>query len=74
VVVRALETTGRASRARLELGLLGRVLEEDFGPHQLRTFRVPADPSAPVEEVDLVEWALRVDTGTGTGQDRAESR
>ena len=74
VIVRALETTGRPARARLELGLLGRVLEEDFGPHQLRTFRVPADPAAPVEEVDLVEWPLRVDRGTGTGEDRAESR
>ena len=53
-----METTGRPARARIALGLLGRVLEEDFGPHQIRTFRVPADPAAPVQEVDLVEWPL----------------
>ena len=35
-----------------------RVLEEDYGAHQIRTFRVPADPAAPVQEVDLVEWPL----------------
>ena len=58
LVVRAVETTGRPARARIVLGLLDRVLEEDFGPHQIRTFRVPADPAAPVQEVDLVEWPL----------------
>jgi alpha-mannosidase len=67
LVVRALETTGRPGCARLELGLAGRVVEERFGPHQLRTFRVPADPDAPVQEVDLVEWPLEVDSGTGRG-------
>ncbi len=56
LVVRAVETSGRPGRARLTLGLLDRVLEEDFGAHQIRSFRVPADPAAPVQEVDLVEW------------------
>ncbi len=56
LVVRAVETHGRPARARIDLAVVGRVLEEDFGPHQIRTFRVPADPAAPVQEVDLVEW------------------
>jgi alpha-mannosidase len=67
LVVRALETTGRPGCARLELGLAGRVVEERFGAHQLRTFRVPADPDAAVEEVNLVEWPAQVDSGSGTG-------
>jgi alpha-mannosidase len=36
----------------------GRVIEEDFGPSQLRTFVVPADPSAPLVETDLIERPL----------------
>ncbi len=64
LVVRAVETTGRAARARIVLGVGDRVLEEDFGAHQIRTFRVPADPGTPVQEVNLVEWPS---PGDGTG-------
>jgi alpha-mannosidase len=70
LVVRALETTGRPGCARLELGLTGRVLVRPFAAHQLRTFRVPVDPGAPVQEVDLVEGPLWVDSVAGTGEDR----
>jgi alpha-mannosidase len=59
LIVRAVETRGERTTARLALPLVGRVLEQEFAPYQLRTFRVPADPSAPVTEVDLVEWPLR---------------
>ena len=58
VVVRAVETRGEAGRSRIELPLLGRTIEEDFGPSQLRTFVVPADPAQPVREVDLIERPL----------------
>ncbi|MPV37000.1 alpha-mannosidase, partial [Georgenia subflava] len=58
LVVRAVETTGRPGRARLELGVAGRVVEADFGAYQLRTFTVPAAPDAPVREVDLIEWPV----------------
>ena len=54
VVVRAVETTGAAGRARLELPLLGRAIEAEFGPSQIRTFRVPLD-GGEVREVDLLE-------------------
>jgi alpha-mannosidase len=55
LVVRAVETTGRPGRARIELPIVGRVVEADFGPSQIRTFRVSADA---VTEVDLIEWDL----------------
>jgi alpha-mannosidase len=58
LVVRAVETRGEHATARIELPLVGRALEAEFGPFQLRTFRVPADPNAPVSEVDLVERQL----------------
>src|SRR6185437_10926284 len=41
LIVRAVECTGRAGPARIELPMLGRTIEADFGPHQIRTFRVP---------------------------------
>jgi alpha-mannosidase len=46
-VLRAYETAGRAARARLEL--LGDVVEADFGPHEIKTFRDGV-------EVNLLEW------------------
>ena len=57
LIVRAVESTGRPGRARIELPLLGRVLTADFGPSQIRTFRVPVD-GGEVREVDLIEWDL----------------
>jgi alpha-mannosidase len=58
LIVRAVETTGRAGRSRIELPVVGRVIEEPFGPSQIRTFRVPRDPALPVVEVNLVEWPV----------------
>jgi alpha-mannosidase len=56
LVVRAYETSGRASRATIELPLVSRSLTADFRPHELKTFRVPRDASAPVSETTLLEW------------------
>ncbi|MGY4642312.1 alpha-mannosidase [Cellulomonas sp. URHB0016] len=58
LVVRAVETRGVRTAAVLDLPVLGRRVEAPFGPHQLRTFVVPADPTASVTEVDLVERPL----------------
>jgi hypothetical protein len=55
LVIRAVETFGRHSRARFDVPLLGREIVADFAPYQIRTFRVPAG-GGQVEEVDLVEW------------------
>jgi alpha-mannosidase len=59
LVVRAYETAGRpVARATIELELLGRSIETAFGAHQIKTFRVPADPGQPVVETDLLERPL----------------
>ncbi len=57
VVIRAVEITGRPGRARLELPLVGSVLDAEFGPNQIRTFRLSPDRGK-VREVDLIEHDL----------------
>ena len=74
LIVRAVETTGRATTATLSLPVLGRTVTADFGPYQLRTFVVPANRRRRVREVDLIERDL---TGTaaertGFGQGRCQ--
>ncbi len=55
LVVRAVEVAGRPGRGVLDLAVAGIRIETDFGPSQIRTFRVPlADPTT-VAEVDLLE-------------------
>ena len=50
--MRALETTGRAARASLEV--LGLTIDADFGPNEIKTFVLPRDGSGAVE-TDLLE-------------------
>jgi alpha-mannosidase len=57
LIVRAVECTGGAVQARIELPMVGRAITADFGPHQIRTFRVPWS-GGEVHEVDLIEWDL----------------
>lgn len=55
LVVRAAETTGRSGRATIHVPLAGIRIETDFGPNQIRTFRIPrADPTT-VVETNLIE-------------------
>jgi len=56
LVVRAYETAGRGARARIELPLVERTIEADFGAHEIKTFRVPRAADEPVQEVNLLEW------------------
>ena len=56
LVVRAYESAGRAASATIELPLLGRTVEADFGPAEIKTFRVPRDPAMPWVETNLLEW------------------
>ena len=56
LVVRAYETAGRGARARIELPLVERTIEADFGAHEIKTFLVPRDAAEPVREVNLLEW------------------
>lgn len=58
IIVRAIETRGEPATASLDLPVLGRTLDAEFTPFQLRTFRVPIDPAREIVEVDLLEWPL----------------
>ncbi|MBA3842812.1 MAG: alpha-mannosidase, partial [Actinobacteria bacterium] len=55
VVVRAFETAGDAVQATIELPLLDRRIEADFGANEIKTFLVPRDPAEPVRETNLLE-------------------
>ncbi|MBE1584441.1 alpha-mannosidase [Nonomuraea angiospora] len=59
LVVRAVETTGRAALATLDLPLARIRLTADFGPGQIRTFRIPLDDPLSAVETDLVELGVR---------------
>jgi alpha-mannosidase len=56
LIVRAYESAGRAAHATIDLPLVDRTIEADFGAHELKTFRVPRDPEAAVAETSLLEW------------------
>lgn len=58
VIVRAVEVTGAAASVTIDLPFVERSLELEFGPSQIRTFRVPLDPNLPVVEVNLLEWPI----------------
>jgi alpha-mannosidase len=54
-VVRAFETSGRAAHATIDLPLLGRTIDAEFGANEIKTFRVPRDAAQAVVETDLLE-------------------
>jgi alpha-mannosidase len=56
LVVRAYESAGRPAGARIELPLLNRAIDADFGAHEIKTFRVSRDPDEAVVETSLLEW------------------
>ncbi|MEQ4722748.1 glycoside hydrolase family 38 C-terminal domain-containing protein [Nonomuraea sp. B19D2] len=59
LVVRAVESTGRAALATLDIPLARIRLTADFGPNQIRTFRIPLDDPLSAVETDLVELGVR---------------
>ncbi|HET7027971.1 MAG TPA: glycoside hydrolase family 38 C-terminal domain-containing protein [Candidatus Limnocylindrales bacterium] len=58
LIVRLVETSGRAASALASLPAWGRTLPVEIGAFQIRTFRVPHDAAAPIVEVDLVEHPI----------------
>lgn len=66
LIIRAVETRGEPAHARIGVPVLDRVLEADFGPYQIRTFLVPADPARPVVCVDLLERPVEEATPAGS--------
>lgn len=55
VVLRAVEIAGESGPATIEMPLLGRTVTAHFGPYEIRTFLLAADPSVPAVETDLLE-------------------
>jgi alpha-mannosidase len=55
LVVRAYETTGRPATASIALPVVDRTIQAEFGPAEVKTFRVPRD-GGPIVETDLLEW------------------
>lgn len=55
-VLRAYETCGAAAHASISLPALGRCIEADFSPAEIKTFHIPRDPGEPVRETNLLEW------------------
>jgi alpha-mannosidase len=58
LIIRAYETTKVATHATIRLPKWNRVIEADFAPCEIKTFRVPIDASLPVVETNLLEWDL----------------
>jgi len=56
IIVRAYEVRRSATHAVISLPAWDRRIEADFGPCQIRTFKVPRDPKLPVRDVNLIEW------------------
>ncbi|MDF1605752.1 alpha-mannosidase [Nocardioides sp. YIM 152315] len=66
LVVRAVEMSGRPATAVLDLPVAGIRVETDFGPSQIRTFRIPRADPTDVVEVNLVEDDLDEPTASIT--------
>lgn len=58
LIVRAYETAGRATRAAIRFPAWERTIDATFGPSEIKTFRLPADPALPAVEVNLIEDPL----------------
>lgn len=58
VVVRVVETCGRAAHGVIDLPLWQRHFEVDLAPFEIRTFRISRDPDVAIEETDLLERPL----------------
>ena len=56
LIVRAYETAGQPTTARIHLLAWGRDFEAQFGACEIKTFRVPQKDDRPVVETDLIEW------------------
>jgi alpha-mannosidase len=55
VILRCYETDRVATRARISLPAWNREIEADFGPCEIKTFRIPEVDGEPVTETNLLE-------------------
>lgn len=57
LILRCVEVNKEAVRATICLPRWGRVIEVDFGPCEIKTFRIPRHPGEEVQETNLLEWS-----------------
>jgi alpha-mannosidase len=55
LILRAVETNQAATQAIIEIPHLGKVIEAEFNPCEIKTFRIPEDMNLPVRETNLLE-------------------
>jgi alpha-mannosidase len=55
-ILRCCETHNVATQATIRLPCRDRIIRADFGPCEIKTFRIPKDGTLPVVETDLLEW------------------
>lgn len=55
LILRGYETSGAATTTTIRLPLWGREIVAHFRPYAIKTWRIPPDPLAPVEETNLLE-------------------
>jgi alpha-mannosidase len=58
VILRAYETSKNRAKATFRLPKWKRMIEADFGPCEIKTFRIPFDAAEPITETNLLEWAV----------------
>ncbi len=56
-ILRLVETSNKATRVMIALPFLGCHFGADFGPCEIKTFRIPLETDEGVSEVNLLEWA-----------------
>jgi alpha-mannosidase len=56
LVLRCQETVNKATRAEIRLPKWNRTVRAEFGPSEIKTFRIPKDGEGAVYETNLLEW------------------
>jgi alpha-mannosidase len=56
LILRCIETSKEATQATICLPKWNRIIQAEFGPCEIKTFRIPHDRSLPAVETNLLEW------------------
>ena len=69
-IVRAYESAGRVTAGRVELPMLERSIEAEWGAFEVKTFYLSLDAAQPAQEVNFLEVDPKVDDADGGGHGR----
>jgi alpha-mannosidase len=56
LIIRCYESAKTATEASISLPRWNREIVAQFGPSEIKTFRIPREPKLPVRETNLLEW------------------